>query len=106
MKKTILLATAAAALCAGPALAGDKAEKAAKMAAKFEKMDADANGSVSEAEFLAHKRAASAEKGEEMTAEKEAKATAWFAKASGEDGALTLDEMKTAYMAGRGKRKG
>ncbi len=102
MKKTILIALTAAAVVAGPALAGDKAEK---MAAKFAKIDANADGSVSEAEFMAHKRASYAEKGEEMTAEKEAKAAGWFAKAAGEDGSLTLAEMTAAYKAGDSRRE-
>ena len=52
---------------------------------------------------MAYKRAHYAEKGKEISDEKAEKMSAWFAEASGGDGALTLDEMKTAYAADKKK---
>ena len=56
----------------------------AKLEAKFVTIDTDADGSVTEAEYLDYKMA-------------EAKKT--FAEMGGDDGAVTLDEAKAAYAA-------
>ncbi|MBI1392819.1 MAG: hypothetical protein GC152_08780 [Alphaproteobacteria bacterium] len=108
MKRIALLASLAGALAlaAGGASAGEHGDKAAKMEAKFAKLDADSNGSVSEAEYIAHKRAWHAEKGKEFTADAEAKAKEHFAKMSGGDGSFTLAEMKEAYSKDGKKSRG
>jgi len=56
----------------------------AKLETKFAEIDADADGSVSEAEYLEYKAA-------------EAKQS--FAEMGGDDGIVTLDEAKQAYAA-------
>ena len=90
--KTLLGATALIVLApAGVAFAGSPA-------AYFEKIDADASGTVSQAEFVAYKTA----DGKVTAAEAEAK----FAKLAGEDGTLTLAELEAAMKAHKsGKSK-
>ena len=63
---------------------------ATKLEAKFAEIDADANGSVSEEEYLAYK-AAEARKS--------------FVEMGGDDGEVTLDEAKQAYAAKRAEKK-
>lgn len=75
-------AVALVTLGSGAALAGEDWE--AKLEEKFAAADADGDGVVTEAEFLART---------------EAKAKETYAKLSGGDGALTLDEAKAAYKA-------
>ena len=84
MKKLALAASAVAifALGSGAALAGEDWE--AKLEERFAAADTDGDGVVTEAEFLART---------------EAKAKEAYAKLSGGDGALTLEEAKAAYKA-------
>ncbi|MEO1252111.1 MAG: hypothetical protein AAFW81_07190 [Pseudomonadota bacterium] len=96
MKKLALIASALG-LAVSPALAGDKAKWDEKMAEKFSGIDANNDGSISEAEYMAHKVAYYEKEGKELTDEKAEKARAHFAKMSGDDGALTLAEMKDSY---------
>ncbi len=62
----------------------------------FEKIDADASGAVSKAEYVAYKSA----KGEYSDAE----ISASFDKMAGEDGVLTLAEMEGAMKASKAKK--
>lgn len=87
--KRFTLMLAGAGLVAMSAHAGDYAEK-------FAKMDADSDGVVTEAEFVAYATADG-----KYT---EADATAKFTKIAGDDGELTLEEL-TAAMADRKKDK-
>ena len=83
----------AAAFGAVAAFAGEKkgdGEWEAKLEAKFAEIDADADGSVSEAEYLAYKA-------------EEAKKS--FAEMGGDDGVVTLDEAKQAYAAKMAEKK-
>ena len=77
-----------ATLTATGALAGDKWE--AKMEAKFSAIDANGDGGVTEAEYLAYKTE---------------KARAAFSEMSGDDGVLTLAEAKAAQKAEYSKKK-
>ena len=61
-----------------------------KLEAKFAEIDADADGAVSEAEYLEYK-AAEARKS--------------FVEMGGDDGTVTLDEAKQAYAAKRAEKK-
>ena len=82
----------AAAFGAVAAVAGEKGDGdwEAKLEAKFAEIDADADGSVSEAEYLEYKAA-------------EAKKS--FAEMGGGDGVVTLDEAKQAYAAKMAEKK-
>ena len=90
MKKIALVSAAfgAAAFVGGAAMAGDDWE--AKLEEKFNAIDANGDGSVSEAEYLAAKTADAREH---------------YAKVSGGDGSLTLDEAKAAYKEKKKKHK-
>lgn len=93
MTKFKLITGAAATVALGSisfASAGSPAEY-------FEKIDADANGTISQAEFVAHKTANG-----KVTAEK---AEMKFAHLAGDDGELTLAELKAAMEAHRGHGK-
>jgi len=90
MKKTTLTITVLGifAFAATGAIAGDKWE--AKMEAKFTAIDANGDGGVSEAEYLAYKAE---------------KARSSFAEISGDDGVLTLAEAKAARKAEYAKKR-
>ena len=81
------------ALIAALMLASAPVALAGSPADYFEKMDADASGSVSEAEFVSYKTA-----GGKVSEEK---VRAKFAKLAGEDGQMTLGELKTAMKASK-----
>lgn len=104
MKKTIFTLTAVAvALAAGAAMAGPehkdhmsdaehKAKMEAKLAEKFAKIDANGDGSVSSAEYMAHKTA---------EAEKD-----WAKWTEGDaDGAVTLEEATAKMHAHMAEKK-
>ncbi len=103
MKKSIFTLTAAAvALAAGAAFAGDgkkemtaeehKAKMEAKLAEKFAKIDANGDGSVSSAEYMAYKNA---------EAEKD-----WAKWTEGDDdGAVTLEEATAKMHAHMAEKK-
>ena len=78
-------------------LAGIPTAMAGSPAKYFEKMDADANGSVSEAEFVSFKTA-----GGKYS---EDKARAKFAKLAGDDGLMTLGEFESAMKASHKDKK-
>ena len=87
--KLISAAAIVAAFGAATAFAGEDKVAAegdwqTKLEAKFAKIDVDANGAVSEAEYLEYKMA-------------EAKAA--FLAMAGDDGSVTLEEAKAAYLA-------
>ena len=88
MKQMIAGLVVAAVALGGVAQAGDKGDWDAKMADKFAKIDSNGDGVVSEAEYMAYKSSGSSEK---------------FAKLAGDDGQLTLDEMKAAYKSHKKK---
>jgi len=90
MKKFAIVSAVfgAAAFVGGAAMAGDDWE--AKLEEKFNAVDANGDGSVTEAEYLAHKAAEASES---------------YAELSGGDGSLTLDEAKAAYKAKKEKYK-
>ncbi len=67
-----------------------KMDMAAKADAHFAEVDADGDGSITEAEFLDYKMV---------------KAKAAFAEIAGEDGAISRDEAKAAHAAKMAKRK-
>ena len=80
MNKVILtLGAAALAFTSAAAFAG---EKKMSIEDKFNKVDTNSDGVITEAEFTAQ--------GERATAEK-------FAKMAGDDGELTMDELKAYY---------
>lgn len=87
-KQTLSFAAASLAFGAAVAIAGNTettdADWQTKLEAKFATIDVDADGAVSEAEYLDYKMA-------------EAKAA--FVAMGGEDGAVTLEEAKAAYLA-------
>ena len=93
MKKTTLpILAAAGALAAASAFAGDKDKKGekdwdAKMDAHFAEIDANSDGNISGAEFLAYK-AAEAEKH-----------WAKMAEGAGDDGVVSREEMKAMHKA-------
>ncbi len=105
MKKTIFTLTAGAvALAAGAAMAGHhgdkkkmsaeeyKAKMEAKLEEKFAKIDANGDGSVTSAEYMAYKTAA---------AEKD-----WAEWTEGDDdGAITLEEAKAKQAAHMAEKK-
>ncbi len=103
MKRTIFTLTAGAvALAAGAAIAGDekkkmswdekKAKMEAKLEEKFAKVDANGDGSVTSAEYMAYKTA---------EAEKD-----WAKWVEGDaDGAITLDEAKAKQAAKMAEKK-
>lgn len=83
--KLIALLTGAGALGTAVAVAGpQEGGWEAKLEAKFAKIDTDADGSVTEAEYIEYKTA---------------EARASFAEMGGDDGVVTLDEAKAAYAA-------
>jgi len=90
LKKALLLGASVAILGIGAASAGDSKKHEAKMAEKFAAMDVDGNGTISEAEYLAHKTE---------------KARKHFSKVSGGDGELTLEEAKEARKKRYEKKK-
>ncbi|MBR9836111.1 MAG: hypothetical protein GYB42_13230 [Alphaproteobacteria bacterium] len=73
------------------ALGSFSAAHAGNAAEYFEKIDADANGSVTQAEYVAYKTA-----GGKVTAEK---AEAKFTKLAGDDGEMSLAELEAAMKA-------
>lgn len=93
MRRSKLLASAVIGLAfgaAGAAFAGSPAEY-------FEKIDANADGTISQAEFVAHKTADG-----KYTAEK---ASEKFSAIAGDDGQITLAEMEGAMKASKRKKK-
>lgn len=85
MKRILLTIGAGALALAGTAIAGDEkgdGHKKMSVEEKFAKVDTNEDGVITEAEFTAQ--------GERATAEK-------FAKMAGDDGELTLDEVKAHY---------
>ena len=104
MKKTIFTLTAATvALAAGAALAGHgekkemsaeehKAKMEAKLAEKFAKVDANEDGSITSAEFMAYK-----------TAEAEEEWAKWTE--GDDDGAVTLEEATAKMHAHMAEKK-
>ena len=91
MKKLAITASAMGLLAfsAGAALAGDKNWEA-KLEEKFAAMDSDGSGAISESEYLAAKSE---------------KARKHFEKMAGDDGSLTLEEVKAAEKSYREKKK-
>lgn len=89
-KTTISILVAAGALVAASAFAGEKKDGKdwdAKMDAHFAEIDANSDGNISSEEFLAYK-AAEAEKH-----------WAKMAEGAGDDGMISLDEMKAMHKA-------
>lgn len=88
MKYPLTIATLSALVLAGAAAAGD-------WQAKFDGMDTDSNGVVTEAEFTAYKTADGETSAEDASEQ--------FAQLAGEDGELTLAELEAAMSTSGGE---
>lgn len=82
-------------ICLAIATGGFLVAHAGSAADYFNKIDADASGMITQAEFVAYKTA-----GGKVTAEKAAEK---FAKLAGDDGQLTLAEFEGAMKASKAK---
>ncbi len=95
-KSTFALLVSAAAIMSTGAYAGDKDKKKdwnAKIEQHFAEVDANGDGNISEDEFLAYKSAKASEYWGKM------------AEGAGDDGMISLDEMKAMHKAKMEKKK-
>lgn len=94
-KTTLALLVGAGALATATAFAGDKKDGdwEAKMEAHFAEVDANSDGNISGDEFLAYKAAKAEEAWTKMAA------------GAGDDGVLSLEEMKAHHKAKKAEMK-
>lgn len=90
MKRLIAVCAGIGAIGVAAAIAGHHEDWEAKVEEHFAKVDSDASGSISEAEYVAY-----------VTE----KARAEFAEAAGDDGTISLDEAKAHHQAKMEKHK-